>query len=193
SLFLGVAMAITAFPVLARILTDRQLDRTEFGVVALSCAAADDATAWCLLALAVGVARAEVGGVVAVAGGAGAFIAAMFLAARPLLTRLTCRLDDTAGPLSPSAVSGTYLLVLLAALATEAIGIHAVFGAFVLGAIIPHDSRVAREFTAKLKDPVTILLLPAFFAYTGMRTQVGLVSGWENWLWCGAILLVATL
>lgn len=62
-----------------------------------------------------------------------------------------------------------------------------------LGVIIPHDSRIAREFTAQLKDPVTILLLPAFFAYTGMRTQVGLVSGWENWLWCGAILLVATL
>jgi Kef-type K+ transport system membrane component KefB len=193
SLFLGVAMAITAFPVLARILTDRQLDRTELGVVALSCAAADDVTAWCLLALVVGVARAEVGGAVAVTAAAVAFIAAMFLAARPLLTRLTRKLDDTVGPLPPLAVSGTFLLVLLAALATEAIGIHAVFGAFLLGAVIPHDSRIAREFTAKLKDPVTILLLPAFFAYTGMRTQLSLVSGWENWLWCGAIILVATL
>jgi Kef-type K+ transport system membrane component KefB len=162
-------------------------------VVALSCAAADDVTAWCLLAVVVGVARAEVGGAVAVTAGAVAFIAAMFLAASPLLTRLTRRLDDTAGPLPQPAVSGTFLFVLLAALATEAIGIHAVFGAFLLGAIIPHDSRIAREFTAKLKDPVTILLLPAFFAYTGMRTQISLVSGWENWLWCGAIILVATL
>src|SRR5262245_59027914 len=82
SLFLGMARAITAFPVLARILTDRQLDRTELGVVALSCAAADDVTAWCLLALVVGVARAEVGGAVAVTAGAVAFIAVMFLAAR---------------------------------------------------------------------------------------------------------------
>jgi Kef-type K+ transport system membrane component KefB len=193
SLFLGMAMAITAFPVLARILTDRRLDQTQLGVVALSCAAADDATAWCLLALVVGVARAEVGGAVAVTAGAVAFIAVMFLAASPLFARLARRLDDTTGPLPRSAVSGTFLAVLLAALATEAIGIHAVFGAFLLGAVVPHDSRIAREFTAMLKDPVTILLLPAFFAYTGLRTQIRLVSGWENWLWCGAIIVVATL
>lgn len=61
-----------------------------------------------------------------------------------------------------------------------------------LGAVIPHDSRIAREFTTKLKDTVTVLLLPAFFAYTGMRTQINLMSGWESWLWCAAIILVAT-
>jgi Kef-type K+ transport system membrane component KefB len=193
SLFLGMAMAITAFPVLARILTDRQLDRTELGVVALSCAAADDVTAWCLLALVVGVARAEVGGAVAVTAGAVAFIAVMFLAASPLLTRLARRLDNAAGPLPRPAVAGTFLAVLLAALATEAIGVHAVFGAFLFGVILPHDSRIAREFTAMLKDPVTILLLPAFFAYTGLRTRIGLVSGWESWLWCGVIIGVATV
>ena len=71
--------------------------------------------------------------------------------------------------------------------------VHAVFGAFLLGSVIPHDGRIAREFTAKLNDPVTVLLLPAFFAYTGMRTQINLVSGWNNWLWCGAIILVATV
>lgn len=193
ALFLGVAMAITAFPVLARILTDQKLERTELGVIALSCAAADDVTAWCLLALVVGVARAEVGGAVAVIAGALAFIAVMFLLGRPVLTALTRRLDAAPGPLPPPVVSGIFLLVLLAALATEAIGIHAVFGAFVLGAIVPHDSRVAQEFTAKLRDPVTILLLPAFFAYTGMRTQLQLVSGWEHWLWCVAIILIATV
>lgn len=193
ALFLGMAMAITAFPVLARILTDRQLSRTELGMVALSCAAADDVTAWCLLALVVGVARAELSGAIAVTLGALAFIAAMFVVVSPLLSRLSQRWDDSAEPLPPSVVSGTFLLVLLAALATEAMGIHAIFGAFLLGAIIPHDSRIAREFTAKLKDPVTILLLPGFFAYTGMRTQINLVSGWQSWLWCGAIILVATL
>src|SRR5262249_55109639 len=129
----------------------------------------------------------------AVTAGAVAFIAAMFLAVSPLLARLSHRLRDTAGPLPPPVVSGTFLMVLLAALATEAIGIHAVFGAFLLGALIPHDSRIARDFTTQLKDPVTVLLLPAFFAYTGMRTEVSLVSGWGNWLWCGAIILVATL
>ncbi len=192
ALFLGMAMAITAFPVLARILTDRGWDRTELGVVALGCSAADDVTAWCLLALVVGVARAEVGGVVAVAAGAVAFIAVMFLAASPLLSHLSHKLDDMAGPLPPAVVSGTFLLVLLAALATEGIGIHAVFGAFLFGAVIPHDSRIAREFTTQLKGPVTILLLPAFFAYTGMRTEISLLSGWGDWLWCGAIILVAT-
>ncbi len=193
ALFLGMAMAITAFPVLARILTDRELQRTELGIVALSCAAADDVTAWCLLALVVGVARAEVGGAAIVILGAVVFIAIMLVAVRPLLGRFSRTLDDHAGPLPSSVVSGTLLAVLLAALATEVIGIHAVFGAFLLGAIIPHDSRIAREFTAQLRDPVTILLLPAFFAYTGMRTQIALVSGWENWLWCAAIILVATL
>jgi Kef-type K+ transport system membrane component KefB len=82
--------------------------------------------------------------------------------------------------------------VLLSALATEAIGVHAVFGAFLLGAVIPHDSAVARTFTRKLEDVVTVLLLPAFFAYTGMRTEIGLVSGLNAWLVCGLITLMAT-
>lgn len=84
------------------------------------------------------------------------------------------------------------VVVLLCALTTEAVGVHAVFGAFLLGAVIPHDSRLAREVTAKLKDVVTVLLLPAFFALTGLRTEIGLVSGWENWLLCGVIILAAT-
>jgi Kef-type K+ transport system membrane component KefB len=83
--------------------------------------------------------------------------------------------------------------VLLSALATEAIGVHAIFGAFLFGAVIPHDSRIARELTDKLQDFVTTLLLPAFFAYTGMRTQIGLVSGPEQWLVCIVIIAVATL
>jgi Kef-type K+ transport system membrane component KefB len=83
--------------------------------------------------------------------------------------------------------------LLLSALAAEWIGIHAIFGAFLLGAIIPHDSDVARDFSNKLEDIVKILLLPAFFAYTGMRTQLGLVSGADAWLYCVAIILVATL
>ena len=193
ALFIGVAMAITAFPVLARILTDRGLEKTDLGGMALGCAAADDVTAWCLLALVVGVAQADLGSAGRVIGGAVAFIVFMFLAIQPVLRRVIRIWDAQPGALPPLAVSGTFLAVLLAALATEAIGIHAVFGAFLLGAVIPHDSRIAREFTAKLKDPVTVLLLPAFFAYTGMRTKISLMSGWESWLWCGAIILVATV
>lgn len=193
ALFMGAAMSITAFPVLARILTDRKLDKTELGAVALSCAAADDVTAWCLLALVVGVAQAKVGSAVLVIGGAIAFIAFMFLVARPLAGLLIRRWESQSDGVSHAAVSGTFCAVLLAALTTEAIGIHAVFGAFLLGAVIPHDSRLAHEFTLKMKDLVTILLLPAFFAFTGMRTQISLVSGWESWLWCVAIILVATI
>jgi Kef-type K+ transport system membrane component KefB len=193
ALFMGVAMSITAFPVLARILTDRQLHKTELGIIALSCAAVGDVTAWCLLALVIGVAQAQVGNAILVAIGAAIFIFMMFVVVRPMMVRLTQKLDDTPGPLPAMAITGTFVLILLSSLATEAIGIHAVFGAFLLGAIIPHDSRLASAFTAKLEDLVTVLFLPAFFAFTGMRTQIGLVNGWENWLICGAIILIATL
>src|SRR6202035_4884218 len=94
--------------------------------------------------------------------------------------------------LTHGVVALVFAALLLSALATEVIGIHAIFGAFLLGAVIPHDSTIAQAFTRKLEDLVTVLLLPAFFAFTGMRTQVGLVSGLEQWLVCGLILLVAT-
>ena len=192
ALFMGVAMAVTAFPVLARILTDRKLEQTSLGRIALSCAAADDVTAWCLLALVVGVAQAKVNSAVYVIGGAIAFIAVIFFFVGPVLGGLIRAVEMRPGALSPLAVSGTFLALLLAALTTEAIGIHALFGAFLLGVVIPHDSRIAREFAMKLKDLVTVLLLPAFFAFTGMWTQINLMNDWNSWLWCGAIILVAT-
>lgn len=194
ALFMGVAMAITAFPVLARILTDRGLERTDLGQLALACAAADDVTAWCLLALVVGIAKAELATAWQVLLGAMAFIGAMLLVVRPLVARLLRTLDDDpARPVPAIAISGTFFAVLLAAAGTELIGIHAVFGAFLLGVIIPHDSRIAAKFNEILREPVTALLLPAFFAYTGMRTQIGLVSGTTAWICVVAILLVATL
>ncbi len=193
ALFLGAAMAITAFPVLARILADSKLDRTDRGIVALGCAAADDVTAWCLLALVIGVAQAQIGSALLVCASAGVFILGMFLVARPLLKKITARLDAMPGPLPPYAVSGTFFLVLACAFGTEWIGVHAVFGAFLLGAVIPHGSRIAKEFTAKLHDPVTVLLLPAFFATAGMRTELGLLTGWLDWLFVAAIISVATL
>jgi Kef-type K+ transport system membrane component KefB len=193
ALFMGVAMSITAFPVLARILTDRGLDKTEIGGIALGCAAADDVSAWCLLAMVVGVAQADMSGGVRVIGWAVAFIVFMLFTVRPLLSRAIRNWDRQPGPLPASATAVVFAAVLLSALTTEAIGVHAVFGAFLLGAVIPHDGRIAREFTRQLSQVVTILFLPAFFAYTGMRMQIGLISGWQNWLWCGAIIVVATV
>ena len=191
ALFLGVSMSVTAFPVLARILTDRNLSRTELGVVALTCAATDDVTAWCLLALVVGVTQAQVGGALAIIAASLVYIAVMFLVVHPVAAYLVRRSDGR--PVSPNTVAVVLLALLLSSLTTEWIGIHAIFGAFLLGAVIPHDSRLAHAFAMKLEDLVSILLLPAFFAFTGMRTQIGLVSGWENWLICGAIIVVATL
>ena len=184
-------MSITAFPVLARILTDRGMTRTELGVVALGCAATDDVTAWCLLAFVVGVAKAQVGQGLLVTAGALGYIAFMLLVARPLLRRMAARW--VMEPLPRGAVAVVFVALLLSALATEAIGIHAIFGAFLLGAVIPHDSAVARTFTRQLEHLVTVLLLPAFFAFTGMRTRIDLVSGLDQWLICALIILVATL
>ena len=190
ALFMGIAMSITAFPVLARILTDRKMETTPLGVVAISCAAIDDVTAWCLLAFVVGIAQAEVGGAVQTILYALGYIAIMLVVVRPLAIRFLGHNSD-----APQQRMAVWVLVglLFSAMTAEWIGIHAIFGAFLLGAIIPHDSDVARDFQHKLEDIVKILLLPAFFAYTGMRTEIGLVSGWQAWGFTALIILVATL
>ncbi len=191
ALFLGVAMSITAFPVLARILTDRKMQRTPLGVIALSCAAMGDVTAWCLLALAVGVAQANVSSALIVAVLALGYMGFMFLVVRPIAGQLASRVTEAG--VTRTVAGLVFVGVILSALATQAIGIHAIFGAFLLGAIIPHESAIARTFTHKLEDLVTVLLLPAFFAFTGMRTEIGLLASAEQWLICGLIILVATV
>jgi Kef-type K+ transport system membrane component KefB len=191
ALFLGVAMSITAFPVLARILSDRGMQTTPLGVMALACAAINDATAWCLLAFVVGVAQAKVGEALAIAAMTVGFIAFMFLIARPIAVRLFAHFDRNDATRGATAL--IFVALLLSALATETIGDHAIFGAFLLGAVIPHDSIVAQRFAHKLEDVVTVLMLPAFFALTGMRTQIGLLSEWNDWAICLMIIVVATL
>jgi Kef-type K+ transport system membrane component KefB len=191
ALFMGVAMSITAFPVLARILTDRKMATTELGVVALACAAADDVTAWCLLAFVVGFAQATMHDALVVVALVVVFVVVMFTVVRPLVAR---RLAASAGPSpTPGTIAATLVCMLLSALATESIGVHAIFGAFLFGVVIPHDSGLARALIAKLEDVVVILLLPAFFAFTGMRTRIDLVSGATAWMLCGLIIVVATI
>jgi Kef-type K+ transport system membrane component KefB len=174
ALFMGVAMSVTAFPVLARILTDRKMSRTKLGVLALTCAAISDVTAWCLLAFVVSASQARAQEAVRIAGLTVAYFVFMFLLVRPLATRLAMRYPRE---VPQGVVTVVLVALLLSSVATEWIGIHALFGAFLLGAVIPHDSTLARFFTRRLEDLVTILLLPAFFALTGMRTEIGLVSG----------------
>ena len=191
ALFLGVSMSITAFPVLARILMDRGIQRTRLGVIALTCAAVDDVTAWCLLALVVSVIRAQSGSALVTMLLTAAYIGLLLAVVRPLVARLVRAVDQRG--VSRGAMAVVLVALLLSALITEAIGIHAIFGAFVLGVIVPHDSRIARQLREQLEGVVVVLLLPAFFAFTGLRTQVGLLRGAEGWLLCGGIILVASL
>jgi len=190
ALFIGVAMSITAFPVLARILADYRMTHTKLGAEALSCAAINDVTAWCLLAFVVGIAKAQMGDGLYVTAAALLYTAFMFLMARPFLEWVTQRWHTEAH--SKTLVTFIFFALLLSALTAEAIGIHAIFGAFLLGAMIPHDSTVAQTLTRQLESIVTILLLPAFFALTGMRTRIDLLSDVSHWLMCGLIIFTAT-
>ena len=191
ALFIGVAVSVTAFPVLARILTDTRMQSSRMGVLALACAAVDDVTAWCLLALVVGVARSQPGRVLLTVAAAIAFILFVLWIGRKgaiWLARRQTSLGTTTEPMF--AIVCVSLLV--SALLTERIGIHALFGAFLLGAIVPHDSQLARDIREKCEDLVVVLFLPVFFAFTGMRTQVGLLREPVDWLVCLLIVLVAS-
>jgi len=191
ALFIGVSMSVTAFPVLARILTDRGLSRSPLGVVALTCAAIDDVTAWCLLSFVIGFVKAESGSGVYIAARSLVYVAVMLAVVRPLLVRLA-RAQERREHVAQDAVAVLLALLLASALMTEWIGIHALFGAFLVGAIVPHDSRLAHQIQEKLRDVVVVFLLPAFFAFTGLRTQISLVSGIDEWLICALIIVVAS-
>lgn len=191
ALFLGVAMSITAFPVLARILADLGMSKTELGVIALTCAAVDDVTAWCLLALVVAIAQARPGMAVITAVLTVVFVSVMFAVVRPWIAKILLAPSE-AGP-RRGQIAFAVVGLLISALTTEAIGIHALFGAFLFGAVIPHDSLLASALTGSFETLVAILLLPAFFALAGMRTEIGLLSGWGAWLACDLIILTATL
>lgn len=192
SLFMGVSMSVTAFPVLSRILTDLGINKTPLGVTALTCAAVDDVTAWCLLAVVVGVVEAHGTGSLITAATAVAYIIFMIVLVRPTIGRLTLR-QENSGRLTQGMMAIVFVLLLLSALATDLIGIHAMFGAFALGAVIPSDSKLAHEMTDRLEDVLVVLLLPTFFAFTGLRTRIGLVSGLHAWLLCGLIIVVASI
>lgn len=161
SLFMGISMSVTAFPVLSRILSDLGMGKSPLGTTVLTCAAVDDVTAWCLLAVVVGVVEARAShGLITIAMSV-AYIVFMIMLARPPILRLTNR-QERAGPLTQTMMAIVLVLLLASALTTEMIGIHAMFGAFALGAVIPSDSKLAREMTEKLEDVLVVLLPPPF-------------------------------
>jgi Kef-type K+ transport system membrane component KefB len=190
ALFTGVSLSVTAFPVLARILTDLKISRSRMGVVALTCAAIDDVTAWCLLALVVSIAQARSSDAIRTVLLTAAFLVIVLGLIAPVVRRLIPRLDRSPD-LTRAALSVVLIAMLASAMTTEYIGIHGFFGAFLFGVIIPHGSRIATELNRRLDDFVAVLFLPVFFAYTGTRTEIGLVSGLQNWLICGVIVALA--
>jgi Kef-type K+ transport system membrane component KefB/nucleotide-binding universal stress UspA family protein len=193
ALFLGASMSITAFPVLARILNERNLVKSPVGAMAITCAAVDDVTAWCMLALVVGVAKANgIGPGIHTAIYAIIYVLVMFFIVRPFLRRIQV-VYDRQGKLDQRVVALIFALVLASAWTTEAIGIHALFGAFLLGAIMPKGTQLIRTLMEKVEDFTVIFLLPIFFAFTGLRTQIGLINRPELWLDTGLIIFVACL
>jgi len=191
ALFLGIAMSITAFPVLARILEERGLTGTALGTTAIACAAIDDVTAWCLLALVVAIVKAgALLGALATVGLTLAFIALMVFLVKPLAARLVRPHigDETR---AKALLAGVLTFLFLSALATETIGIHALFGAFLAGVAMPPYPSIRDYLKKRLESFSGVFLLPLFFAFTGLRTQVGLLVDARDWLLCLAVIAVA--
>jgi Kef-type K+ transport system membrane component KefB len=191
ALFIGVAMSITAFPVLARILEERRMSRSMLGSTALACAAVDDVTAWCLLAVVVAIVKSDgMGGSLVTIGLTLLFIAVMLFGVKPLVARIGSRRSEEQGG-NVVLLATIFAFVFAAAFFTEMIGIHALFGAFLAGVCMPPDSGLRKYLRERLETFSSVLLLPLFFAFTGLRTQIGLLNDWGGWLVCLGIVAVA--
>ena len=193
ALFMGAAMSITAFPVLARILSERKLLGSRLGTVAIACAAVDDVTGWCILAYIVVLIRSanSTTSIWTTLGGIVVFAGVMIYGVKRLLRGFE-RVYRRSGALSENVMALMLLLVLVSALCTEALGIHLLFGAFLMGAIMPKEHHFVRYVLDRFETITVTLLLPLFFAFTGLRTNIALVKGQEMWMYCGLIILVAT-
>ena len=194
ALVMGISMSITAFPVLVRILQDRKLFHSKLGQIATLCAAIGDVTAWCILAFVVAIAgaanvRTAALSLVLVA----VYVACMIFIVKPLLRRLLGQSllhesEPTKGVLA--VVLGT---VLLSALSTEIVGIHALFGAFLAGIVMPAGGGFRKKLVLRVEHFSSVLLLPLFFAFIGLRTQVGLLNSSWDWIICLVIIVVASV
>lgn len=191
ALFLGIAMSIAAFPVMARIVQERGLYKQKVGSLIITSAAVDDITAWCLLATIIAIVKA------------GTFISALYtigfailhvvlmlFVVRPFLKRVG-DLHASSETLSMPIVAIFFVTLLLSAWSTEVIGIHVLFGAFMAGVIMPEDKKFRQIFIHKVQDIALVLFLPLFFVYTGLRTQIGLLNEAHIWQITGLILLIA--
>jgi Kef-type K+ transport system membrane component KefB len=193
ALFMGAAMSITAFPVLARILMAHGLLESRIGTLALACAAFNDVAGWLILAAITAVVRA--GGL----GDAGQALIGLAIygtvmvgIVRPLLARVGRARRDRSGTKTED-LAIVLVIMLLSAFTTEVLGVHALFGAFFAGVVMPRDEQARRVFTEAIEPLTTSLLLPLFFAFSGLRTSVDMISGAALWDDAALILLVAVV
>jgi Kef-type K+ transport system membrane component KefB len=191
SLFIGIALSITAFPVLARIVQERGLSKTKLGTMVITCAATDDITAWCILAAVVAIVKAGsfVSSLYTIALAA-MYVLTMLFVVKPFLKRIGDYYAYKEG-LSKPVVALFFVMLLLSAYCTEIIGIHALFGAFLAGVIMPVNQNFRTLFTEKVEDVSMVLLLPLFFVFTGLRTQIGLLNSAHAWQVTGLIIAAA--
>ena len=192
AIFMGAAISVTAFPVLARILVERNLFHTRVGAIAIASAAVDDVMAWCFLAVSILLVRG--GGVIKqllfTLISLLLFVGVMLFIIRPLLRKLETVYQRT-GTLSREVLAIVILFILFSALLTEWIGIHALFGAFLAGAIMPKSEEFVQELLSKFEDVTVVLFLPIFFAFTGLKMSVGLLTQANLWGYCLLIIAVA--
>jgi Kef-type K+ transport system membrane component KefB len=193
SLFMGIAMSITAFPVLARIVQERGIHKTKLGAIVITCAAADDITAWCILAVVIAIVKAGtfVSSLYIIAL-AFIYVLAMLFVVKPFLKRIG-DLYGSKDTIVKPVVAIFFLTLILSSYATEVIGIHALFGAFMTGAIMPDVAKFRTIFIEKVEDVSLILLLPLFFVFTGLKTEIGLINDPYLWKVTGFIILVAVI
>jgi Kef-type K+ transport system membrane component KefB len=191
ALFMGVAMSVTAFPVLARIIEERGMSNSYLGNIAIACAAVDDVTAWCVLASVIAVVKLNgIGSSALTVFLILAFIAFMLFVLKPRLNRAIDRGVDVQKN-GIGVMVAALIMVFISAYITEVIGVHALFGAFLAGAVMPASSAIRSFLRDKLATFSSAALLPLFFAFTGLRTQIGLLNDWKSWLACAGIIIVA--
>lgn len=191
ALFIGVAMSITAFPVLARIVEERGLHNTRLGNTAIACAAVDDVTAWCVLAIVVAIVKADgLSGSLVTIFSSLLFIGAMLFLLKPQADRLIGEKIRNKME-SKGLVAGVLTFMFASALFTEVIGIHTLFGAFLAGVIMSTHDSLRCFLRERLETFCSCFLLPLFFAFTGLRTQIGLLDDWQSWLMCLGVIVVA--
>jgi Kef-type K+ transport system membrane component KefB len=193
ALFIGIALSITAFPVLARIIRERSLGHTRLGNISIIAAAFNDIAGWCLLAIVIAIAKAGSPGtslytLLAAAG----YVAVMLFAVRPLLKKVSLYHPQNE-ELKRSTIALIFLVLLLSAWASEIIGIHALFGAFMAGVIMPLEWNFRKLIINKIEDVAMVMLLPLFFVFTGLRTEIGLLNDINLWASCALITAVAII